>query len=111
MNEGRDLRNKVCFVDEHAYAVGGLNSKAEKFNHKDKRWIPLSEYPLSDNLDSWACALTYIPLEYSNLVQQKPVVVSMQQPIEESKEVDRILEQERLIDAEVKQELDKYKLG
>ena len=32
MNEGRDLRNKVCFVDEYAYAVGGLNSKAEKFD-------------------------------------------------------------------------------
>lgn len=70
MNEGRDLRNKVCFVDEYAYAVGGLNSKAEKFNHKEKRWIPLSEYPLSDNLDSWACALTYIPQEYSNLIQK-----------------------------------------
>ena len=41
MNEGRDLRNKVCFIDEHAYAVGGLNSKAEKFNFKDKKWVPL----------------------------------------------------------------------
>ena len=36
MNEGRDLRNKVCFIDDHAYAVGGLNSKAEKFSFKEK---------------------------------------------------------------------------
>ena len=68
MNEGRDLRNKVCFIDEHAYAVVGLNSKAEKFSFKEKKWVPLVEYPLSDNLDSWACALTYTPQEYSNLV-------------------------------------------
>ena len=33
MAEGRDLRNKVVFIDYHAYAVGGLNSKAEKFNY------------------------------------------------------------------------------
>ena len=38
MNEGRDLRNKVCFIDDHAYAVGGLNSKAEKFSFKEKKW-------------------------------------------------------------------------
>lgn len=106
MNEGRDLRNKVCFIDDHAYAVGGLNSKAEKFNVKEKRWVPLNEYPLSDNLDSWACALTYIPQEYSNLVS-KPSVAQ----IEESKDIDRILEQERLIDTEIKQEIDKYKLS
>lgn len=97
MNEGRDLRNKVCFVDNHAYAVGGLNSKAEKFNHKEKKWIQLNEYPLSDNLDSWACAMTYIPQEYSNLLQ-KPACL----PLEESKEVDWVLEQERLIDVEIR---------
>ena len=67
MNEGRDLRNKVCFIDDHAYAVGGLNSKAEKFSYKEKSWIPIPEYPLSDNLDSWASALAYVPQEYSNL--------------------------------------------
>lgn len=61
MNEGRDLRNKVCFIDEYAYAVGGLNSKAEKFSYKEKKWISLPEYPLSDNLDSWASALCYVP--------------------------------------------------
>jgi hypothetical protein len=32
MTEGRDLRNKVVFLDDSAYAVGGLNYKAEKFN-------------------------------------------------------------------------------
>lgn len=41
MAEGRDLRNKVVFADDHAYAVGGLNSKAEKFNYSKKQWIQL----------------------------------------------------------------------
>ena len=41
MNEGRDLRNKVCFIDDFAFAVGGLNSKAEKFNYKEKKWCPV----------------------------------------------------------------------
>jgi len=36
MAEGRDLRNKVVFNEDHAYAVGGLNSKAEKFNFSRK---------------------------------------------------------------------------
>jgi hypothetical protein len=36
MSEGRDLRNKVVFVDDHAFAVGGLNSKAEKLNFSRK---------------------------------------------------------------------------
>jgi kelch-like protein 19 len=36
MAEGRDLRNKVVFSDDHAFAVGGLNSKAEKFNYLRK---------------------------------------------------------------------------
>lgn len=39
MAEGRDLRNKVVFSDDHAFAVGGLNSKAEKFNYHRKQWI------------------------------------------------------------------------
>lgn len=33
MAEGRDLRNKVVFIEDYAYAVGGLNSKAEKLNY------------------------------------------------------------------------------
>jgi hypothetical protein len=64
MTEGRDLRNKVVFIDEYAYAVGGLNSKAEKFNYFKKQWIQLADYPIADNLDSWACALTFMPKEY-----------------------------------------------
>lgn len=32
MTEGRDLRNKVVYIDGNAFAVGGLNKKAEKFN-------------------------------------------------------------------------------
>jgi hypothetical protein len=41
MAEGRDLRNKVVFADEHAFAVGGLNSKAEKFNFSKRNWTQL----------------------------------------------------------------------
>eukprot|EP00351_Strombidinopsis_sp_SopsisLIS2011_P000664 CAMPEP_0116889254 /NCGR_PEP_ID=MMETSP0463-20121206/24648_1 /TAXON_ID=181622 /ORGANISM="Strombidinopsis sp, Strain SopsisLIS2011" /LENGTH=103 /DNA_ID=CAMNT_0004555579 /DNA_START=1499 /DNA_END=1810 /DNA_ORIENTATION=+ len=65
MAEGRDLRNKVCYIDGHAYAVGGLNSKAEKFNYEKKTWTTMTEYPLSDNLDSWACAMVFTPQEYA----------------------------------------------
>lgn len=65
MAEGRDLRNKVVFIDENAYAVGGLNSKAEKYNYYKKQWTQLSDYPIADNLDSWACSLTFTPKEYS----------------------------------------------
>ena len=64
MTEGRDLRNKVVFIDDHAYAVGGLNSKAEKFNYFKKQWTQLQDYPIAYNLDSWACALTFSPKEY-----------------------------------------------
>lgn len=38
MTEGRDLRNKVVYVDDHAYAVGGLNYKVEKLNYAKKQW-------------------------------------------------------------------------
>lgn len=109
MNEGRDLRNKVCFIDDFAYAVGGLNSKAEKFSYKEKKWITIPEYPLSDNLDSWASALCYVPQEYSNLqIRNKASLSSGIQ--EESKEFERLLEKERAIDAEIKQEIEKYKI-
>ena len=33
----------------------------QKFNYKEKKWLPIPEYPLSDNLDSWACAMCYVP--------------------------------------------------
>lgn len=110
MNEGRDLRNKVCFIDDYAYAVGGLNSKAEKFSYKEKKWIPIPEYPLSDNLDSWASALCYIPQEYSNL-QARNIKASLSSGIqEESKEFEQLLAKEKMIDAEIKQEIEKYKI-
>lgn len=109
MNEGRDLRNKVCFIDDNAYAVGGLNSKAERFNYKDKKWVQIPEYPLSDNLDSWACAMTYVPQEYSNLQNTKQVSVASGN-VEESKEGESLLEQERLIDQEIRQEIEKFKI-
>lgn len=72
MAEGRDLRNKVVFIEENAYAVGGLNSKAEKFNFFKRIWTPLSDYPIADNLDSWACALTFIPKEYP-IIKSEPI--------------------------------------
>lgn len=61
MSEGRDLRNKVCFVEGHAYAMGGLNSKAEKLAYKEKKWLEVLCYPLSDNLDSWASCQIFTP--------------------------------------------------
>ena len=64
MNEGRDLRNKVVFIDDHAYAVGGLHFKVEKLNYQKRQWLQMGDYPIGDNLDSWACALTFIPKEY-----------------------------------------------
>jgi len=46
------------------------------------------------------------------LVNKTAAVSSGLNPVlEESKEIDRILEQERLIDLEIKQELEKYKLN
>ena len=67
MSEGRDLRNKVCFVEGHAYAMGGLNSKAERLNYNDKKWGAIPCYPLSDNLDSWASCLLFTPKLFSNI--------------------------------------------
>lgn len=65
MTEGRDLRNKVVFSDDSAYAVGGLNRKAEKFNIKKQQWQTMPDYPVIDNLDSWSCAMTFVP-KYNN---------------------------------------------
>lgn len=66
MSEGRDLRNKVCYVEGHAYAMGGLNSKAEKLNYLEKKWVEVPCYPLSDNLDSWASCLLFTPKLFAN---------------------------------------------
>ena len=109
------MRNKVCFIDDFAYAVGGLNSKVEKFSYKEKKWATIPEYPLSDNLDSWASALCYTPQEYSNLQllrnNSNNNKASLSSGIqEESKEFERLLEKERAIDAEIKQEIDKYRM-
>lgn len=61
MREGRDLRNKVVYVDGSAYAIGGLNRKCERLNLMKKRWIPIDDYVINDNLDSWSCALMFTP--------------------------------------------------
>ena len=61
MSEGRDLRNKVCYVEGCAYAMGGLNSKAERLNYIDKKWNEVPCYPLSDNLDSWGYRPAWVP--------------------------------------------------
>jgi hypothetical protein len=61
MTEGRDLRNKVCFVDGCAYAVGGLNRKSERLVMSKNCWIQLPDYPVNDNLDSWSCSMTFVP--------------------------------------------------
>jgi hypothetical protein len=66
MSEGRDLRNKVCYVDGHAYAMGGLNSKAERLVYSEKKWADVQCYPLSDNLDSWASCMLYTPKLFAN---------------------------------------------
>ena len=66
MSEGRDLRNKVCFSEGHAYAMGGLNSKAERLNYSDRKWSTIPCYPLSDNLDSWASCMLFTPKLFSN---------------------------------------------
>ena len=48
MNDKRDeIRNKVCFIDGHAYVAGGISKeKAEKFDYKQKKWIALPNYPI-----------------------------------------------------------------
>lgn len=59
MNDGRDLRNKIVFLDGFAYTAGGYNFKAEKYDCTKDKWFSLPNYPTGDNLDSWSCALIY----------------------------------------------------
>jgi hypothetical protein len=59
MTEGRDLRNKVVVYDDQVYCVGGYNFKAETFNLNSQEWVQLPNYLVSDNLDSWSCALLH----------------------------------------------------
>ena len=115
MAEGRDLRNKVVFADEHAFAVGGLNSKAEKFNFSKRNWTQLQDYPIADNLDSWACALTFIPKEYP-IVRQATIPVASSSgslPItglkEEEEELKDLMEQEMIIDQEIIDDLERFR--
>lgn len=61
MKEGRDLRNKVVYVDGAAYAIGGLNKKCEKLVMSKRKWVSIPDYVINDNLDSWSCALMYTP--------------------------------------------------
>ena len=61
MKEGRDLRNKVVYVDGSAYAIGGLNKKCERLCVAKRKWQPIDDYIINDNLDSWSCALMFTP--------------------------------------------------
>ena len=56
-----------------------------------------------DNLDSWACSLTFTP--------QKPDLPKpkVKNTSEEEKEIDIILEQEKFIDAEIEEEMQKFR--
>jgi len=61
MSEGRDLRNKLSYLGGYLYSCGGSNCSAEKYCTQTNKWIPLKNYNtyVSDNLDSWCCALTF----------------------------------------------------
>ena len=62
MSESRNsIKNKVSFIDGYAYVAGG--HQAEKFDYKEKKWIPLPGYPIKGDLGDWTCALTFIPQE------------------------------------------------
>ena len=65
MNDKRnDIRNKVCFIDGHAYVAGGSSKeKAEKFDYKQKKWISLPNYPIKHDLSTWSSALSFITQE------------------------------------------------
>lgn len=61
MPEGRDLRNKIVYSQGIAFAIGGNNCKAERLNFLKNEWTHMASYiaHVNDNLDSWACALTF----------------------------------------------------
>ena len=63
MNDNRKyLLNQVVFIDGFAYVPAGESGlKTEKFDYKQKRWIPLPNQPIEDVMCAWSCALTYIP--------------------------------------------------
>jgi hypothetical protein len=41
MSEGRDLRNKLAYLNGNIYACGGVNCNAEKFNISKNMWAPI----------------------------------------------------------------------
>lgn len=59
LNYGKDLRNKVIFTNNAAYAFGGINYSAEKLLIDNNKWVQVTPYDLQNNLDSWSCALTF----------------------------------------------------
>lgn len=61
MESGKDLRNKVVIDGHFLYTIGGNNYKTERLNLITKIWELLPSYfpVITDNLDSWTCALTY----------------------------------------------------
>ena len=59
VNYGKDLRNKVIFINNAAYAFGGNNYSAEKLLIDNNKWVAVNPYDIQNNLDSWSCALTF----------------------------------------------------
>lgn len=59
LKDGKDLRNKVIFANNAAYAIGGNNYTAEKLLIENNKWVAVKPYEIQDNLDSWSCALTF----------------------------------------------------
>ena len=41
MSEGRDLRNKLCYLNGYLYSCGGNNCSAEKYSVTTNKWSPL----------------------------------------------------------------------
>eukprot|EP00826_Nyctotherus_ovalis_P006038 TRINITY_DN11388_c0_g1_i1.p1 TRINITY_DN11388_c0_g1~~TRINITY_DN11388_c0_g1_i1.p1 ORF type:complete len:235 (-),score=60.00 TRINITY_DN11388_c0_g1_i1:114-818(-) len=56
---GKDLRNKVMYVNNAAYAFGGNNYSGEKLLLDNNKWVNVRSYDVEDNLDSWSCALSF----------------------------------------------------
>jgi Kelch motif len=61
MSEGKDLRNKVVYLNDCIYAIGGNNFRSERFSFRKTMWENLKSYGflVPDNLDSWSCALSF----------------------------------------------------
>lgn len=57
------------------YAIGGVNSSAEKYRIRSNKWEGMEGYHdlLRDNLDSWCCALMYYPSN-CDMMEEEEVV-------------------------------------